>query len=86
MTNKETKKKGYSNSSEEKVISRLLQMMEVATFGSSPKPYTIAVITPYNMQKNAINSRDIRAPAGCQFGSAQSLHPGKYKAYSFDSF
>ena len=84
--NKEIKMKGYSNNSEQQVISSLLQMMKVATFGSPQKPYTIAVLTPYNMQKNAINNSDTKAPAGCQFGSAQSLDPGKYKAYSIDSF
>jgi serine/threonine protein kinase len=84
--NKETKGKGYSNSSEQKAISRLLQKVEVAAGDSPSKPYTIAILTPYNLQKNEINRNGITAPASCQFGSAQSLDPGKYKAYSVDSF
>jgi hypothetical protein len=83
--NKETKQKGYSNSCEQQAISRLLQMVTVANESPST-PYTIAVLTPYNMQKIVINKSSIPAPPGCQFGSAQSLDPGKYKAYSVDSF
>ena len=84
--NKETRRKGYSNSNEQKAISRLLQKLEVAADDSPSKPYTIAILTPYNMQKIDINRNGITAPAGCQFGSAQSLDPGKFKAYSVDSF
>lgn len=84
--NKETKEKGYSNSSEQKAISCLLQKLEVAAADSPSKPYTIAILTPYNMQKIAINKNGITAPASCQFGSAQGLDPGKYKAFSVDSF
>ena len=84
--NKETKEKGYSNSSEQKAISRFLQKVQVAAGDSPSKPYTIAILTPYNLQKNEINENGITAPASCQFGSAQSLDPGKYKAYSVDSF
>ncbi len=66
---KEVKKKGYSNSSERQAISRLLKMAEVAADESRPEPYTIAILTPYNMQKNGINGiKDITAPVGCQFG------------------
>ncbi|MFL9895637.1 AAA domain-containing protein [Paraburkholderia sp. RL17-381-BIF-C] len=83
--NKEARKKGYANTSERRAISRLLQMTKVAD-ASAPTPYTIAILTPYNMQKLEINRSDIMAPAGCQFGSAQELDPGKYKAYSVDSF
>lgn len=85
--NKETKRKGYSNRSETEAISRLLRQMEIATDSlPSKEPYTIAILTPYNMQKNGINRIDMTAPAGCKFGSAQSLNTGKYKAYSVDSF
>lgn len=84
--NKETHRKGYSNTSEQKAIYRLLQKMEVAADDTPSRPYTIAILTPYNMQKIDINKNSITAPAGCQFGSAQSLDPGRYKAYSVDSF
>jgi hypothetical protein len=96
--NKETRKKGYSNSSEQQAISRLLKMVHVAN-DSPSDPCTISVLTPYNMQKNGINRIDITAPANCRFGSAQGFDPGKYKqgfdpgkykskykAYSVDSF
>lgn len=85
--NTEVKKKGYSNNSERQAISQLLKMANVATDESRSEPYTIAILTPYNMQKNGINkSENIKVPLGCQFGSAQGLDPGKYKAYSVDSF
>lgn len=84
--NKETKGKGYSNSSEQRVISRLLETTKVAVAYPSSKPYTVAILTPYNMQKIEINNNGAKPPAGCQFGSAQSLDSGKYKAYSVDSF
>lgn len=84
--NREVKKKGYSNSRERQAISHLLKIAEVGVNESRPEPYTIAILTPYNMQKIDINKNDITAPAGCQFGSTQSLDPGKYKAYSIDSF
>lgn len=85
-TNKETQKKGYSNHSEQEAISRLLKMMKAKTCDSPSTLYTIAILTPYNMQKTAINRCNIEAPEGCQFGSAQSLDSGKLKAYSVDSF
>ena len=84
--NRETKRKGYSNSSEQMVISRLLRVVEVAADESLSQPYTVAILTPYNMQKNAINNSGISAPVGCEFGSAQSLASRRYKAYSVDSF
>lgn len=85
--NAEVKKKGYSNRSEQQAISRLLKMAEVAADESRSEPYTIAILTPYNMQRNGINTNtDIGVPVGCQFGSAQGLDPGRYKAYSVDSF
>lgn len=85
--NAEVRKKGYSNMSEQQAISRLLKKAVIVADESRPEPYTIAILTPYNMQKNGINSNtDIGAPFGCQFGSAQGLDPGKYKAYSVDSF
>lgn len=83
--NKETKGKGYSNRSEQRIISRLLEKLEVSADSTSPKPYTIAILTPYNMQKIKINKSAAKAPDGCQFGSAQSKDKCK-KAYSVDSF
>ena len=85
--NAEVRKKGYSSRSEQQAISRLLRMAEVAADESRSEPYTIAILTPYNMQRNGINTNtDIGVPVGCQFGSAQGLDPGRYKAYSVDSF
>lgn len=84
--NGETKRKGYSNSCEQRVIARLLEKAKVAADHQSSKPYTIAILTPYNMQRIEINKNGVMPPAGCQFGSAQSLDSGKYKAYSVDSF
>lgn len=84
--NKETKGKGYSNKGEQKIISRLLENVKVSADEISPKLYTIAILTPYNMQKIEMNKSPVKVPDGCQFGSAQSLDQGKYKAYSVDSF
>lgn len=83
---KEYKKKGYSNNGELLTIRRFLEVATVAVDESRPAPYTIAVLTPYNMQKNRINADAINAPAGCQFGSTQGIDRGRYKAYSIDSF
>ena len=63
--NKETKKKGYSNTSEQRPISRLLQQMGVAADSSpSTTPYTIAILTPYNMQKIGLNRERHHGPGG----------------------
>lgn len=87
---KEFKKTGYANKSEQQVVQQLLRKMKVATDSpSTGQLNTVAILTPYNMQKKAINDdRGIAAPAGCQFGSAQNRETGenKAKAYSVDSF
>lgn len=86
---KEHKKTGYANPSERRVIGSLLRKMRVADAQPTGRSNTVAILTPYNMQKIAINNDgDITAPAGCQFGSAQNREPGgsKAKAYSVHSF
>lgn len=86
---RESRRTGYANMSERQVIQRLLRSMAVANVQSTGQPNTIAILTPYNMQKLAINNDgNIAAPAGCQFGSAQNREAGesKAKAYSVDSF
>jgi len=87
--NKETKGTGYSNKREQQIIGRLLQEMKLAPDTPPSKSPTVAILTPYNMQKNAINKdASIAAPEGCQFGSQQGRDAGKEKAkaYSIDSF
>jgi len=87
--NKELKKIGYSNRREQQVIQRLLKKMERGADVQPSGQYTVAILTPYNMQRNGINQdENIKAPAGCQFGSAQNRETGenKPKAYSVDSF
>lgn len=84
--NKETEGKGYSNRCEQRVVSRLLETAKVAVNHQPSKSYTVAILTPYNKQKEEINRNAAKPPAGCQFGSAQSLDSGKYRAYSVDSF
>ena len=86
---KEIKKTGYANRREQHVIQHVLQQMAIADGQTTGRPYTVAILTPYNMQKIAIN-RDaaITPPPGCQFGSSQNREIGesKAKAYSVDSF
>jgi len=83
---KEKRKKGYSNDGELRAIRRIMEVATVTADESRPAPYTIAVLTPYNMQKIKINRDAIKAPAGCQFGSTQGKDRGKDAAYSIDSF
>jgi len=87
--NKETKGTGYSNKREQRVIADLLRQMELNP--ETKDLHTLAILTPYNMQKNAINSDiNIKAPDGCKFGSAQRLNKAEMnrneKAFSIDSF
>lgn len=86
---KELKKTGYANQSEQQVIQHLLRKMVLAKTQTTGRPSTVAILTPYNMQKIAINQdKEIVAPPGCQFGSAQNREAGEKiaKAYSVDSF
>lgn len=85
----EVKKTGYANKSEQQVIQHLLRKMEIKDFQTTGQPNTVAILTPYNMQKIAINrNSDITSPSGCQFGSAQNrdVDENTAKAYSVDSF
>lgn len=85
----EIKKTGYSNKSERQAIQQLLKKMKKATNVQSSGEHTVAILTPYNMQKNSVNKDEsISSPTGCQFGSAQNREAGenKAKAYSVDSF
>lgn len=86
---KECKKTGYANKSERQVIQHLLQKMAIAAAPTTGQRNTVAILTPYNMQKIAINrDKNITPPSGYQFGSAQSRKTGESndKAYSVDSF
>jgi len=87
--NKEAWKNGYSNRREQIAIRQILGQMGLAPRGQSDRDHTLAILTPYNWQKNNVNKDGtITAPAGCRFGSAQNREAGenKAKAYSVDSF
>ena len=86
---KERKKTGYTNRSEQRVIQHLLRKMATEDSQITGQPYTVAILTPYNLQKMTINQdAEIKPPSGCEFGSAQNREAGesKAKAYSVDSF
>lgn len=86
---KEFKNTGYANKSERQVIQHLLRKMATDDDQTTGRPNTVAILTPYNRQKNSINKdTNINPPVGFQFGSAQNRETGAStaKAYSVDSF
>lgn len=82
---KSHKKTGYSNGGELQAIIDLLKSVKIPSDRQPLKPYTVAILTPYNMQKYEINKANLSLPDGCQFGSSQD-RSSSLKAYSVDSF